>query len=276
MMRAVPAIAAVVIGAAAAAVIAGSSRWDRATAGQLAAMAAAATAVEPCSTEGLRTLPPPVFRFIQSALPGGRPCVSSITLTQDAEMFMNGSWRPLEATQHYTVSPPGFVWDARIQMAPLMPVRVRDEYVCGRGALRASVLGVYTVADQAASPELNAGELQRFLGEAVWFPSALLPTASLTWQPRDDRSAVASLHDGNTTVSLIFEFDGGRITTIRGTRYKEDHGSYSLQPWLIRCSEHAQRYQMTIPLQCEVSWVEGGEPVPYWRGRITGVSYGYN
>jgi len=142
--------------------------------------------------------------------------------------------------------------------------------------LRASLLGVYPLADQTASPELNAGELQRFLGETVWFPTALLPSSSLKWTPRDDRSAVASLTDGGTTVSLTFEFDEGRITAIRGLRYKQDNGSYSLRPWLIQCNEHAQRYHMTIPLHCEVSWIEGNEPVPYWRGRITGVSYGYN
>lgn len=275
-MRVALAIVAMVIGAAVAAVVAGSSRWERATAAELASLAAATAPVEPCSAHELNELPPPVSRFIQAALTGGQPCVSSVTVTQTAEMFMNGSWRPLEATQHYTVSPPGFVWDARMKMAPLMPVLVRDEYIGGRGALRASVLGVYTVADQSAGPELNAGELQRFLGEAVWFPTALLPSSSLRWEPRDDRSAVASLTDRGTTVSLIFEFDEGRITTVHGSRYKEDHGHYSMQPWLINCSEHAQRYRMTIPLQCEVSWVEGGQPVPYWRGRITGVSYGYN
>ena len=110
----------------------------------------------------------------------------------------------------------------------------------------------------------------------MWFPTALLPSSSLKWEPRDDRSAVASLTDGGTTVSLIFEFDEGRIISMRGQRYKESHGNYSLQPWLIHCSEHAQRYHMTIPLQCEVSWIEGDQPIPYWRGRITGVSYGYN
>jgi hypothetical protein len=275
-MRVALAVLAMVIGASVPAVIAAAARWDRTTAAQLASLANAKGPVAPCSARELNELPPPVSRFIQSALTAGQPCITSISLTQTAEMLMNGSWRPLEATQQYTVSPPGFVWDARIQMAPLMPVLVRDQYVAGRGALRASMLGVYTVADQAAGRELNAGELQRFLGETVWFPTALLPSPSLKWEPRDDRSAVASLTDGSTTVSLIFEFEDARITAIRGFRYKEDNGSYSLRPWLIRCSEHAVRDHMTIPLHCEVSWIEGDQPVPYWRGRITGVSYGYD
>ena len=275
-MRVALAIAAMVIGVAVGAVISGSSKWDRATADELATMAAAATPLEPCSGADLNALPAPVSRFIQSALAAGRPCASSVTITQNAEMFLNGSWRPLEATQHYSVSPPGFVWDARIDAAPLMRVLVRDQYISGRGALRASLLGVYPLADQRASPELNAGELQRFLGETVWFPTALLPSSSLKWTSRDDRSAVASLTDHGTTVSLTFEFDEARITAIRGFRYKEDGGRYALQPWLIRCRDHAERDHVLIPLQCEVSWIAGDQSMPYWRGRITSVSYGYN
>jgi hypothetical protein len=276
MMRALLALIALLIGAVVAAAIVGSSKWHRATVAQVAALTAATTAVEPCSSAALETLPAPVARFIAVTLAGGRPCVSSVTITQDAEMFLNGSWRPLEATQHFTVSPAGFVWDARSEFAPLMPVLVRDQYVSGRGALRASVLGLYAVADQRDSAELSAGELQRFLAESVWFPTALLPTSSLTWAPRDERSAVATLTDHGTTVSLIFEFDDGRITAIRGLRYKEDHGRYTLQPWLIRCREHVERDHMIIPLQCEVNWIDREVVVPYWRGRITSVSYRYN
>jgi len=190
-------------------------------------------------------------------------------------MFMNGSWRPLTATQHYTVSPPGFVWDARVNLAPMLPVLVRDQYVAGHGRLQASALGLFLVADQSSSRELDAGELQRFLGEAVWFPTALLPSALLTWSPVDEHSATATLEDNGTTAALTFEFDEARITAIRGSRYQENHGQYTLQPWLIACREHAPHEGSMIPRRCEVSWIVGGQPVPYWRGRIASVSYRY-
>jgi len=50
----------------------------------------------------------------------------------------------------------------------------------------------------------------------------------------------------------------------------------ALQPWQIHCAEHAERDGMTIPLWCEVAWVNGGKAEPYWRGRITSMTYHYD
>ena len=117
--------------------------------------------------------------------------------------------------------------------------------------MTASVLGVYTLVDQHAIPELNSGALQRFLGEAVWFPTALLPSDGVTWSPRDDRSAVATLRDSGTEVSMVFEVDpDGLVLSIHGDRFKESGGSYSLQPWQVRCDEYRDRDGMLIPLSC--------------------------
>ena len=123
----------------------------------------------------------------------------------------------------------------------------------------------------------NAGALQRYLGEAVWFPTALLPSPRVTWVARDDRSAEVTLLDGVTRVSLVVAFDErGFVTFVSGDRFKESGGTYTLQPWEIRCDEHTERNGMIIPLRCEVAWVTNGIAAPYWRGRITSIAYRYN
>jgi hypothetical protein len=33
---------------------------------------------------------------------------------------------------------------------------------------------------------------------------------------------------------------------------------------------------MLIPLHAEVAWITGGRAEPYWRGRITSITYRYN
>jgi len=33
---------------------------------------------------------------------------------------------------------------------------------------------------------------------------------------------------------------------------------------------------MLIPLHAEVAWVTAGKVEPYWRGRITSITYRYN
>ena len=274
-MRIVLSLLAMMVAALTAAAIAGTVSWRRATAAKVDRLAS--TAAEPPRLHGMTSRvewPPPAARYFKRVLTGTERVVRSAIVTQQADFFINGGWRPLTATQYFTVTPPGFVWDARIEMAPLMPAHVRDAYVSGRGSMQASMYGLCPIVDVEGAPELNSGALQRFLGEAVWFPTALLPSPSVAWSARDDRSAIVTLIDSDTRVSLLFELDqNDDVVRISGDRFKETNGSYVRQPWVIACSEHGDRAGMRIPLFCEVAWAGHGAPEPYWRGRITNIKY---
>jgi hypothetical protein len=276
-MRIVLSVLALLIGAAVAAVFAGAASWNRATAEREAALAGATAVAAMNDHRAIERLPAPAARYFARVLRHGQRMVTSAVATQDAEFFINGAWRPLVATQRFVADPPGFVWDARISMAPLISAFVRDSYVGGRAAMTASVLGVYPLVDQNGAPELNAGALQRLLGEAVWFPTALLPSERVTWSPRDNRSAVVTLRDAAIAVSLVFEVDEeGRVVSISGDRYKENAGRYTKQPWQIVCDEYRERDGMLIPLHCDVAWIVNGARKSYWRGRIASITYAYD
>ena len=267
---------AIAIGAAVAATIAGSVSWNRAT-GAAVELVDASTPGPAFDAATLDQLPPPVLRYFRTALRADQPMIRSAIATQDAEFFINGAWRPLRATQHFRTSPPAFVWDARIDMAPLIPAFVRDSYIDERGAMTAAMFGVVTLADQSGTRELNLSALQRFLGEAVWMPTALLPSDRIAWTARDDRSALAMLTDGANSVTLLFEFgEDGMVTAMSGERFKEASGTYSLQTWQIQCDEPRQRDGILIPMHCEVSWLTNGVREPYWRGRIASIEYRYD
>jgi hypothetical protein len=125
-------------------------------------------------------------------------------------------WSPFTATQLVITQRPGFDWDARIQMAPGLNAFVHDTYLLGEGSLHASLLGLFTVAKMHGAPENNQGELLRFFAEATWYPTALLPSQGVRWEAIDDTSARATLTDGATTVSLVFQFNAeGAIATMR-------------------------------------------------------------
>ncbi len=276
-MRIILAIIAFLIAAAVATVFAGASSWNRATEAAVATLPRPPVGAAFYNIADLAELPAPVARYFRRVLRDGQPIARSAIATQEAEFFLNGTWRPLRATQQFITSPPGFVWDARIGMAPLVSAFVRDSYVGGTGSMTASALGVYSIVNQTATPELNAGALQRFLGEAIWLPTALLPSAAVTWTARDDHSAAVTLRDGANTVSMVFEFDGeGFVRSIQGDRFKENGGAYTLQPWRIECNEYRDRDGMVIPLHCEVAWITDGRLEPYWRGRITSITYAYD
>ena len=124
---------------------------------------------------------------------------------------------------------------------------------------------------------LDAGALQRYLAECVWFPTALLPSAGVVWQARDEHSAIAALNDGHSTVSLVFFFDAsGDVTHITGDRYYEDTGTYTLRPWTVTCREYDTHNGVRIPTECEVAWELPTGRLPYWRGVVSNVQYEFS
>ena len=162
-------------------------------------------------------------------------------------------------------------------MAGGFSARVYDAYVEGQGFLHASLLGLFTVADQRGGAEMAQGELLRYLAEAVWYPTALLPGQSLTWAARDDSSAVATLADGGTTVSLTFLFGAdGLVEAVESAeRYRSVGHRYIPTPWRGRFWSYAEQDGMRIPMEGEVAWILPEGAWPYWRGRMASVAYDF-
>lgn len=226
----------------------------------------------------LTDMPPPVQRYLRRVLRDGQPYVTAVRLEQRGTFRSDatGPWRPFTASQHVTVRPPGFVWDASIEMGPLVPVRVLDAYHDGRGILQARLGGAVPVMDAEPSPALDEGELLRYLAEAPLYPTALLPAMGVTWTPIDDRSARATLTDQGTTATLVFHFDeADEVVRVEGKRgFTKTDGTAEERPWRGYWRSYAERAGMRVPTRGEVAWVhpDVGE-VSYWRGHVEAIEY---
>ncbi|MFC5368860.1 DUF6920 family protein [Salinirubrum litoreum] len=226
----------------------------------------------------LADLPPPVARYLSRVLPENRSQVRFVDLTQTGE-FRTGDadspWRPFSATQQVTTDPPGFVWEASIEMAPFVSARVVDSFVAGEGSLTATVFSAITVADAESSPELDEGELLRYLGESPWYPPALLPSAGVSWDAIDDRSARATLSVGETTASLVVHFgEDDLVTHVSGERpAQQDDGRYERTPWSGHWWAYEERGGMLVPTAGRAEWNRPTGDLAYWRGRLETVEY---
>jgi hypothetical protein len=169
----------------------------------------------------------------------------------------NENWAPFTSEQTFGYLEPGFVWDAHIHAGPGMDVRVRDEFRHGHGSIHAAMFGMMTVADQRGKPELDAGALQRYLGELVWNPAALLPGGHVQWQDIDDYSALAAIHVGETLVELEFHFkETGELAHVyTDARYAEEKATFVQRPWRVRVFDWETWHGVKIPRYAIVSWV---------------------
>jgi hypothetical protein len=161
-------------------------------------------------------------------------------------------------------------------MWPGISICVHDAYVGGCGMLCAKLPGLFTVAERRGDgDELAQGELMRFLAEAAWYPTALLPSQGVIWEAVDAGSARATLSDGGLSASLLFRFDAEDLiesvhADARGPLIGRD---IVMTPWEGRWSEYAERCGMRVPIAGEVAWVAPEGRVAYWRGRLTSLRH---
>lgn len=258
----------------------GRSRWDGGTRRLRGRIEGARMPVEPAIFQAaeLAGLPAPVRRYFRAVLTEGQPMVAAVRLEHAGTFNMSATaeqWKPFTSTQRVVTRRPGFDWDARVAMMPGLPVYVHDAYAAGEGVLHAAVLGLFTVADLRGPGEVARGELMRFLAESAWYPTALLPSQGVRWEPVDDRSARATLKDGDLSPTLLFHFgEDGLIDTVRAeSRGRTVGGKVVPTPWEGRFWGYEVRDGLRVPLEGEVSWLLPEGPKPYWRGRITRISY---
>jgi len=137
-------------------------------------------------------------------------------LPAPAQRYFRTEWKPFTSTQRVVARRPGFVWDGRVAVLPGLSACVHDAYVAGEGILHPAVAGVFSLMDLRGSGDVAQGELMRFLAEAPWYPTALLPSQGVRWEAVDERSARATLADGPLSLTLLFRFnDAGLVESVR-------------------------------------------------------------
>jgi hypothetical protein len=258
----------------------GTWRWRASTRALREQLEAARLPMAPATVDlrEVDALPPAVRRYFRSVLADGQRFVRGARLRHRGHFNLSQTterWKPFKSAQKVVTRRPGFDWDASVRLLPGMNVRVHDAYVAGVGVLHAAVFGLVTVAEVRGTPQLAEGELMRFLAEAVWYPTALLPSQGVVWRAVDARSARATIVDGDLSTSLLFGFDDeGLIETVSAEARGRMLGEQVVPtPWQGRFWNYETRAGMRLPLSGEVAWLSVAGALPYWRGRIDDIAY---
>jgi hypothetical protein len=142
-----------------------------------------------------------------------------------------------------------------------------DRFSDGHGSMRIKPLSFIPLGD-ARGPEMDQGELQRYLLEMGWFPTAWLSEAI------DAHSARATIHQQGVTASGVLHVnEQGQLTKLTAQRYREEHGHYQLAPWTAQSNEYQEVDGMRIPTRSEVTWHLASGDFTWFRFKITEIEY---
>jgi hypothetical protein len=256
-----------------------SQRLNRSIARVTQALTSTQVGIAPARVDfaTLERVPPPVERYLRRVLRDGQPVIAVARFDQAGELRTDpGSsrWLRFKARQLAAPLAPGFVWDARVRLS-LLHVRVHDAYVHGVGSGWVSFLSAIVLGGDSGRPELNSGALHRYLAEAVWYPTALLPSHALRWSPISNTKALATLEDRGISVSLEFWFnDSDEVAGIYSSgRWGRFAGQYRQVPWEGHFREYQRNAGMLVPSPGEVGWYVGGKWQGVWKGNLVKAVY---
>lgn len=205
--------------------------------------------------EMLGNLPPQVQRYMTYSRVLGKAIPHAVRLKQVGRIRQDAksAWMRLEAVEHYSTAPPGFVWKVYMPKRRLPFVLGRDAYISGTGSMLIKMLSLFSMVN-AAGIEIDQGSMMRYLNEMTWFPAAFLGE-NVSWKAIDERSAEVTLTDRGKSVSAIMVFDPeGRPLNFVAKRYRMFGKGYDLETWSTPFTGYGEFEGLKLPVKGQGVW----------------------
>jgi len=223
--------------------------------------------------EMLADLPEPVRRYLRYTRVVGKPFPGTIWLRQEGKMRAGPGqrWMPLDAEEHYSVQPPGFVWAGTARLGPLPVARARDMYAGGTGRMLVKVASLWPIVD-ASGEQMDQAGMTRYLSEMIWFPAAFL-AANISFEPVDDSSARVTLTDhGQTATGTLFIDQQGKLTDFVAKRYRTLDSS-DPDIWSTPFTGYSEFEGLQLPARGKAIYKLPGGDLEYIDVTVTDLHY---
>jgi len=217
-----------------------------------------------------------VERFRLFALPGGADAVRGargVRLTQRGEMIRSPRSRGIPFTAEQTIDAlrSGFRWVAAVRAGPVTLMTATDAYEDGGGSLVLRAGGIVPVS-RGEGPDFDRGELQRYLGEVVFCPPALVRHPSLEWTAvgPDTARIQDRAGPGDATVDVTIDEARGIITCV-ADRPRAVGKQSVITPWSAVSDVPREWSGVRIPTRVAVTWQLPDGPHTYFRCVVTSL-----
>ena len=176
--------------------------------------------------------------------------------TGDFKTEVHAEWKPVTAKQYYTTEKPNFLWNSEMRASKYFWVNAVDSYLSGKGNMLIKLNSSITVADSWGI-ELDKSGLFRYISEAVFFPSSLLPNEKLQWSILDSNIAEIKFSDReNSVVAKLFFSEDNTIEKIETyDKYRALEEGYEKSLYTVYYSKYKMIDDLFIvPTHAEVEW----------------------
>lgn len=199
-----------------------------------------------------------VERLKAYCFPAGEDSASSvrgIKTTQRGEIRMSSGarWTAFTADEFVDATSSAFCWEARIGNGLLTSVHVTDAYENGRGRL---VLKKGPIQlKKMLGPDVDKGELQRYLGYISYCPAMLLNNRSLELTAVSPSTLRVRHRQDQTDAWVDCDIDKhGRPTLIHCIRPMAVGNRAILTPWSASGNETQEWEGMRMMRRLEATW----------------------
>ena len=230
---------------------------------------------EVLTSDEIQHLPGSIKKWLEASGAAGREKVKSAWIRQKLLIKLKPEqkkWKHAQAQQIITTSHPAFIWLVRLDMAPLVSIYGRDKLMNGKGEMQMKLNGMVNLFTETGE-KLDEGTLQRFLGETVWVPSAIL-SPYISWTEIDAHAAEAVMNYNGLRISGKFFFTPeGFFQKFSTHRYMGNKANAERHEWQIVATEHKEMDGITIPSKLEVTWNLKKGPWTWCKLEVNEINY---
>lgn len=230
-------------------------------------------------TQDLSSLPEAVKKYLERAMPAEGLCIKSVRIRQkgDIQVHDEASWKPFTAIQYVSVKPPQMLWAGNAEHWPMTNLKILTTYLSNRGETFAYLWGLVPAFENRGA-EMKAYLMVRWLGEAVWYPTALLPNDHISWEAVESKQAEVSqarvrLTDGDMSVSGIFTFMKSSLAPFM---FMVDDGAMpalSIYKWYCTYSDWTRFGDYQVPGKVTEGLIHGASREDRLKITVTGMDF---
>lgn len=219
------------------------------------------------SIKKIAELPEPVQRYYNYAIKDKTLIINNIRLKHSGQFKPDPEkdWMNIQGEQYFSVADPGFIWRGKTAFSTAY-----DKYIEGNGSFIVKLLSLVQIVDAEGS-YIDEAELQRWIGENIWFPVNFFFHNNFFWEPIDENKAELIYKSQNHKLSMLVTFSpSGQLMTMETRRFMSEDRQ---EVWRCLAREYKERGGMMIPTRIEAVWALDSGDYSYARFKVEEIEY---